>query len=114
MPDSHAHKYKFRNIALDREGFLLNLSDWSPQVAEQLAVANGIHLHDPHWEVIHLVREFYRQHDLSPPVRVIVKLLRNELGPGKGRSIYLMKLFGGSPGKIINKISGLPRPTNCF
>lgn len=99
---------------LDPEGFLKNLSDWSPEVAEILAENDDIELNTQHWEIIHLVREFYQSFDHGPAMRPLVKLVANRLGADKGRSIYLLKLFPGSPAKLASKIAGLPKPPNCL
>ncbi len=99
---------------LDPEGFLRNLSDWSPEVAEILAENDNIALNTQHWEIIHLVREFYQSFDHGPAMRPLVKLVANRLGTDKGRSIYLLKLFPGSPAKLASKIAGLPKPPNCL
>jgi tRNA 2-thiouridine synthesizing protein E len=32
----------------------------------------------------------------------------------KGRSIYLLRLFPGSPAKLVAKYAGLPKPKNCI
>lgn len=103
-----------REIALDKEGYLCNLEDWTPAVAEHLAAAEGIELTEAHWEVIHLLRDFYQAFELSPAMRPLVKYVAQHLGPEKGKSIYLMRLFPQSPAKIASKIAGLPKPTNCL
>ena len=61
-----------------------------------------------------LLREFYRRFEASPANRALVKFARQELGPDKGRSVYLMSLFPGSPAKLGSKIAGLPKPDNCL
>jgi tRNA 2-thiouridine synthesizing protein E len=101
-------------LALDKEGYLRNLSDWSRAVAERLAAAEAITLTEKHWELIELVRGFYDTFEVSPEMRVLVKHARNQLGQNKGNSIYLMQLFGESPAKTLAKVAGLPRPTNCL
>ncbi|MGL6162098.1 TusE/DsrC/DsvC family sulfur relay protein [Microbulbifer sp.] len=103
-----------REIPLDKEGFLRNLDDWSPAAAEQLARAEGIELTGDHWQVIRLLQEFYREFELSPAMRPLVKYVGQHLGADKGRSIYLMQLFPPSPAKVASKIAGLPKPTNCL
>ncbi|WP_286238581.1 TusE/DsrC/DsvC family sulfur relay protein [Neptuniibacter halophilus] len=101
-------------IAFDDEGYLRNLADWSPAVAEQVASAEGIELSAAHWEIIEVIRDFYQQFELSPAMRPLVKAVAIKLGPEKGKSIYLMKLFPGSPAKLVAKIAGLPKPDNCL
>ncbi|WP_323844468.1 TusE/DsrC/DsvC family sulfur relay protein [Microbulbifer magnicolonia] len=103
-----------REIALDKEGYLRNLDDWSPAVAEQLAIAEDIELTEAHWEVVRLLQDFYREFELSPAMRPLVKYVGQHLGADKGKSIYLMQLFPPSPAKVASKIAGLPKPTHCL
>lgn len=100
--------------AFDAEGFLRNLSDWSPAVAIQIATADNLELTPAHWEVVHLLRAYYEKYDSSPAMRPLVKYCAQNLGPDKGKSIYLMSLFPGSPAKIGSKVAGLPKPDNCL
>ena len=100
--------------AFDKEGFLRNLEDWSPEVAEHIAAAEDVRLTDAHWEIIELLRRYYQEFDSSPAMRPLVKYTARELGSDKGRSIYLMGLCSGSPAKIGSKIAGLPKPDNCL
>ncbi|MEZ5573130.1 MAG: TusE/DsrC/DsvC family sulfur relay protein [Halioglobus sp.] len=100
--------------SFDREGFLRNLADWSPGVAHQIAAAENIELTSAHWEVVELLRDYYLEYDSSPAMRPLVKYCARKLGPEKGKSIYLMSLFPGSPAKIASKIAGLPKPDNCL
>ena len=100
--------------AFDKEGFLRKLSDWEPSVAEQIAQAEQLQLTADHWEVLYLLRDYYKQYDASPAMRPLVKYCATHLGEEKGRSIYLLSLFPGSPAKLGSKIAGLPKPDNCL
>ena len=102
------------NIQRDKEGFLVNLDQWSQDVARNIARDEGIELDERHWEIVDLLRQFYNDYEISPVMRVLVKAVKETLGPDKGSSIYLMQLFPGSPAKLAAKIAGLPRPTNCL
>ena len=101
-------------VSLDEEGYLLNLQDWTPVLAEQLAKDVDIEMSEAHWEIIYLLREFYKEFEVSPAMRPLVKAVSKKLGAEKGRSIYLMTLFPGSPPKLAAKIAGLPKPANCL
>lgn len=103
-----------RQIALDAEGYLRNLQDWDEKVAEALAQQDEIKLGPSHWEILHLLRNFYRRHQMSPATRALINLVKKELGPDKGRSVYLMRLFRGSAAKTASRIAGLPKPDNCL
>ncbi len=103
-----------RDIALDKDGYLVNLTDWDTSVAIALSTQENIFLSPAHWEIITLLHEFYQEFELSPAMRALVKYTEKKLGPEKGRSIYLLQLFPPSPAKVASKIAGLPRPTNCL
>ena len=103
-----------KRVALDKEGYLRNLVDWNESIAEVLAQQQEITLKPAHWEVLHLLRTFHRRHQLSPATRALVSLVKKELGPDKGRSVYLMRLFRGSFAKTASRIAGLPKPDNCL
>jgi len=103
-----------REIELDKDGYLINLNEWDIEIAGALAAQENITLTPAHWEIIHLLQEFYREFELSPAMRAFVKYTEKKLGQEKGKSIYLLQLFPPSAAKIASKIAGLPRPTNCL
>lgn len=99
---------------LDSEGYLLDLKDWNEKIAHHLATANQITLTAQHWEVVHLLRDYYHTYQHSPSMRPLCKYLSQHLGSDKGRSIYLLTLFPQSPAKLAALIAGLPKPDNCL
>ena len=103
-----------RAIALDKDGYLVHLQDWSEAVAEALSREEALHLSAEHWEVLHLVRAFYDEFQLSPANRPLIKYVALKLGPDKGNSLHLNLLFKGAPAKLAAKLAGLPKPTNCL
>lgn len=108
-----------QNLTLDPEGYLVNLDEWSPEVAQALAEDEALELRDEHWELIELIRQFYAEFDHSPAMRPLVKYISLHLGKDKGRSIYLMQQLPpndktGSPPKRLARIAGLPKPDNCL
>lgn len=102
------------NIALDQEGHLQRLEDWTPDVALMMAHREGRQLTEAHWEVIMLLRDFYTRFEMAPAMRALVKATRQQLGEDKGNSLYLMSLFPESPARVAARLAGLPRPTNCL
>ncbi|WP_298189006.1 TusE/DsrC/DsvC family sulfur relay protein [uncultured Pseudomonas sp.] len=103
-----------RSLALDKDGYLIELADWSETTAEALAQREGITLSAEHWEILRLVRSFYAEFQLSPANRPLVKFIASKLGPEKGNSLNLNRLFNGAPAKLAAKLAGLPKPTNCL
>ncbi|MCS3470796.1 tRNA 2-thiouridine synthesizing protein E [Pseudomonas sp. JUb42] len=103
-----------RQIALDKDGFLQDLNDWSMDVAQALAVREGIDLSPAHIEILELLRGFYAEFQLSPATRPLIKYAALKLGVEKGNSMHLNRLFNGTPAKLAAKLAGLPKPTNCI
>ena len=103
-----------REIALDKDGYLVALADWSPAAAEALAGLEELQLTAEHWEILELLRGFYAEFQLSPATRPLIKYVALKLGPDKGNSLHLNRLFKGTPAKLAAKLAGLPKPTNCL
>ena len=102
------------DLILDKDGYLADLTHWNETVARQLAANHNMTLTDEHWQIIHLLRQFYAEFQHAPSQRPFVKYISMHLGKEKGNSLYLMQLFPESPAKLAALIAGLPRPTNCF
>ncbi len=103
-----------KQLALDKHGYLVQLSDWQPAVAERFAKLENITLTPAHWEVIHFVRDFYHEFNTSPAVRMLVKAMAAKMGPEKGNSKYLFMLFPEGPAKQATRLAGLPKPAKCL
>lgn len=102
-------------LEVDDDGYLKNVHDWSPMIADALAQQQQLTLTEAHWEIINAIRDFYSQYQRSPTTRVLLKYLAQQLGTQKSSSIYVMQLFGGgTPAKSIAKLAGLPKPPNCI
>lgn len=101
-------------VPVDNDGFLLDPTRWNEAIAQQLAKNEGIELTPNHWQLIHLIRKFHQEFDISPAMRPLTKYIKLHLGAEQASSIYLMQLFPQSPAKYLAKIAGLPRPENCL
>jgi len=100
-------------IETDEEGYLVNLSDWTDEVANEIAKTENIEMSESHWEVVNFLREYYEEFQIAPAVRVLTKAIGKKLGADKGNSQYLYELFPYGPAKQACKIAGLPKPTGC-
>lgn len=103
-----------RTIPTDREGYLANLADWSPAVAEAMAGHDELTLTDNHWQVITFLREYYEEYAFAPAVRILTRAVAKKLGKDKGNSRYLYQLFPQGPAKQACRYAGLPKPTGCI
>ena len=103
-----------QGLALDKHGYLAQLSDWNEQVAAEFARLENISLTPAHWEVVYFVRQFYLEFNTSPAIRLLVKAMAQQLGADKGNSKYLFLLFPQGPAKQATRIAGLPKPAKCL
>lgn len=99
---------------VDKDGFLQDASSWTPTFAEEVASEANIVLSAQHWQIIHGVRNFYSKTGISPTMRMLVKLVKNEVSKELGSSIVLAKLFTNSSSKLVAQMSGLPKPSDCI
>lgn len=102
------------HVSLDGEGYLEDWQSWSPAVAETLAAADGIVLQADHWTVIDLLRDYYGEYEIAPPMRALLKLLRRRLDEQAMDSRRLYRLFPEGPAKQGCRYAGLPRPVSCI
>jgi|SRR5579859_91397 len=102
MPPTYA------DVDVDAEGFLTRPDQWTEELAEEIARANGIeHLTDRHWQVVRYMRETFLATGNAPTIRT--------LGKASGVPIKeLYELFPKGPAKLAAKIGGIPKPRGCI
>ncbi|RAJ96442.1 TusE/DsrC/DsvC family sulfur relay protein [Aliidiomarina maris] len=98
----------------DKHEYLLNIDDWSQELATHIASLEQIEMTPAHWEVVQFVRDFYLEYETSPAMRVLVKAVKQSMGEEKGSSRYLYTLFPKGPAKQATRIAGLPKPAKCI
>lgn len=106
-------QWQGKKLAVDKEGFLLNHYEWNHELATEMARLEGIQLNHEHWELINYLREYHEDYDISPPMRMMVTLMKNAFGE-KVSSHYLQALFPLGPVKQGSRFAGLPKPKNCL
>ena len=95
-------------VELNDEGFLVDPSQWTEEMAPQIARSAGIgELTPRHWQVIRFMRAQYQAKGTGPTVRV--------LGKTSGVTVKeLYQLFPKGPAKVAAKIAGIPKPRGCI
>ena len=94
-------------IEFDPDGFMIDPGLWSDEVACAIANEEGIDdMTEEHWKVVIYIRDYWKENDLAPAVRLICK----ECGVGV-RRIY--KLFTSGPARGACRVAGLPKPDGC-
>ncbi len=47
-----------KEFAVDEEGYLANINDWVPGVADVMSKQDELELTDEHWDIIKFLREY--------------------------------------------------------
>jgi len=94
-------------VQVNDEGFLTDLSEWSKDIANELAKEEGIEaLTENHWKVIDFCRQSATESGSAPTLRQITT--------GTGISTKeLFALYPKGPAKKVARISGLGKPEGC-
>ncbi len=99
-----------KRIEIDSEGYLRNADDWSEGITEYLAEQEHIKLLDEHWEIIHLIREYYHEYGAAPMPNYIVKTLNSRQGADKYTIKSICALFQSSSLRKVYQLTGIPKP----
>ena len=95
-------------VETDAEGFLVDASQWTRELGEQIARENGIpQMTERHWLVVDFMRERFLTTGSAPSIRA--------LGKESGVPVKeLYELFPKGPAKLAAKIGGIPKPHGCI
>lgn len=94
-------------VKFDAEGFMVDKSQWTKEIAEEIARQEGIEtLTEAHWKIIDFCRKTGEETGKAPTLRTITD--------GTGISTKeLFALYPKGPAKKVAKISGLGKPEGC-
>jgi len=95
-----------QSIEVNDEGYMVDASQWTKEVAAELAKEEGIELTDKHYEVL----EFLRNANEKGETLTIRRVGKSGIVDIKG----LYKLFPGGPLKYSSKYAGIPKPASCI
>ncbi|MHB1863849.1 MAG: TusE/DsrC/DsvC family sulfur relay protein [Gemmatimonadaceae bacterium] len=94
-------------VGVDAEGFLTDHTQWTREIAEQLAAESGLApLTDRHWQIIAFCRKDAADTGAAPGMRRITQVLG--IAP---KEMYA--LFPKGPGILAARIAGLSKPKSC-
>lgn len=103
-----AYEVEGRTVEADANGYLVDLNDWSEEVARQIAAIEELDLTDRHWDVIRYLRDEYINNNQNQPnERTLIKAMSSAWGE-RISSKDLYDLFPRMPSKQGGKIAGLP------
>ncbi len=93
-------------ISMNEEGYLTDLSQWTQEVAREIAQEEGIELTDQHWSVIEFLQQSFKK---SEPLSI---RSLGKKGPVSIKDFY--SLFPDGPLKKASRIAGIPKPASCI
>ena len=90
-----------KSFETDEEGYLVNLSDWNDELANEMAKVDGAELSENHWEVINFLRSYYDEYQIAPAVRVLTKAIERMIprGPLGRQQMKNLRVYAGSEHK---------------
>jgi len=97
--------YAGQSVEVNDEGYMVNASEWTKEIAAEMAKEEGIDLTDKHYEVL----EFLRNANEKGETLTIRRVGKSGITDIKG----LYQLFPGGPLKFSSKFAGIPKPASC-
>ena len=94
-----------QTVEVNDEGYMVDASQWTKEIAAEMAKDEGIELTDKHYEVL----EFLRNANEKGETLTIRRVGKSGIVDIKG----LYKLFPGGPLKYSSKFAGIPKPASC-
>ena len=91
----------------DEQGYLVE-PDYSDEVVQVIAEAEGLTLTDAHWQIVNYLREQYKEHGHTPNFRNMLKGVGEFWPEVDSKALY--ELFPMGPAKQACRVAGLPQP----
>ena len=103
-----------QTIQLSEAGWLENLDEWSPDLANEIAKNEQVNeLTEEHWNIVNMAREYFQENGVVCSPRAFSKLMKQKYGKDQSDQKYIYSLFPTGLIKCANKVAGLPRPKGC-
>jgi dissimilatory sulfite reductase related protein len=94
------------NVDVNEEGYFTDPSQWTKEIAVEIAKEEGISLTDQHYAIMEFLRNRQNKGE-ALSIRSI-----NHSGVIDVKTFY--QLFPGAPLKKATKIAGIPKPASCI
>lgn len=92
-------------VDVNEEGYFTNPSQWTKEIAGEIAKEEGLVLTDQHFAIMEFLRKRFNDGE-ALSIRSI-----NHSGVIDVKTFY--QLFPGAPLKKATKIAGIPKPASC-
>jgi len=93
-------------VDVNEEGYFTNPSQWTKEIATEIAKEENLALTDKHFEVLNFIRDKFAKGE-TITIRSV-----GTSGITDIKGFYT--LFPGAPMKKAAKIAGIPKPASCI
>ena len=93
-------------VELDNEGYFIHSSQWTKEIAIEVAKEEGVELTETHFAVLKFIRDKVASGE-ALTLRTIGKSGVTDI-----KGFY--QLFPGAPLKLACKFAGIAKPTSCI
>lgn len=97
--------YAGKSVSITDDGYLTDASQWTKEIAAEIAKEEGIDITDKHYAVI----DFIREKTLKGEALTIRSIGKSGVVDTKG----FYDLFPGAPLKKASRIAGISKPSSC-
>lgn len=95
-----------KTVALDEEGYLININDWNEKVAQMIAIREGLGiLNNDQLEILKFINEYYKKYNYFPVLNFVCKNIHQP------KDCIAEKLIDPI---VAGKIAGLPKPDDTL
>jgi len=98
------------NVNLTFDGRLVELSDWTHEIAIAIAKEEGLNLTDAHWDIINLMRGYYSTYNIPPIMKLLKREIARKFGAEHATDEAINALFPSGVQYQGTKIAGIPVP----
>ena len=94
------------NVEINDDGYMTDSSQWTKEIATDIAKQEGVELTEKHFEVLDYIRD-----KVAGGATLTIRGI-NKSGVVDAKSFYQM--FPGAPLKKSTKIAGVSKPESCI
>ncbi|MCU7835444.1 MAG: TusE/DsrC/DsvC family sulfur relay protein [gamma proteobacterium symbiont of Taylorina sp.] len=97
-----------KQVAVNNKGYLINFDDWDENFAKTMSEIDHLKLTDCHWEAINFLRDFYREYEVPPHPRSVIKAIGDKISSWGCTKKDFEKAFPLGGCKQACRLAGLP------
>jgi len=95
-------------ITFRADGYLQNMGDWTPELAEKMAADESLTLTLEHWDVLNVMRDYYKKYNTSPILKLLRRELEKQYGKERASVEALDALFPHGVQQQGSRLAGVP------